>query len=110
MACPGTRRDAHVLVTTLSALLLLGHTPSSAFLRQLLDASLQQLRDMLQQQGVELTGVSVEADAQGGAQQQAQHPRMPWDTAAVQHAQVAVPVEGAAAQRPVAAQGLSLYA
>lgn len=78
--------------------------------RDMLDASLQQLRDMLQQQGVELTGVSVEADAQGGAQQQAQHPRMPWDTAAVQHAQVAVPVEGAAAQRPVAAQGLSLYA
>ena len=78
--------------------------------RDMLDASLQQLRDMLQQQGVELAGVSVEADAQGGAQQQAQHPRMPWDTAVVQHAQVAVPVEGAAAQRPVAAQGLSLYA
>ena len=78
--------------------------------RELLDASLEQLREMLQAQGLELAGVSVQADSQGSAQQQAHAQRSPWEAAPTQHAQVVVPDEAAATQRKGPAQGLSLYA
>jgi flagellar hook-length control protein FliK len=81
--------------------------------RELLDASLTQLREMLEQQGVQLAGVSVQADGQGqggnGSPQQGS--RNPWEASPVQQAQVVVPVvpelPTARSQR---AQGLDLYA
>ena len=78
--------------------------------RELLDASLEQLREMLQAQGLELAGVSVQADNQGNAQQQENAQRSPWNAAPTQHAQVVVPDDAAATQRKGPAQGLSLYA
>ena len=78
--------------------------------RELLDASVTQLREMLEQQGVQLAGVSVQADAQGNAPSQ-QGARNPWDAAPMQQAQVVVPVapEVSAARAP-RTQGLDLYA
>lgn len=79
--------------------------------RALLDASLGQLREMLEQQGMQLTGVSVQADAQGDQPASGQGPRNPWDAAPMQHGQVAVPVNAEALvvrnHRPL---GLDLYA
>lgn len=81
--------------------------------RELLDASLTQLREMLEQQGVQLAGVSVQADGQGqggnGSPQQGS--RNPWEASPVQQAQVAVPVvPEVPAARSQRAQGLDLYA
>lgn len=78
--------------------------------REMLDASVAQLKEMLQQQGLELAGVSVQAQTQDGAQQQARSQHAPWDSSApARQAQVALPVdEGTAPRAP--AQGLSLYA
>ncbi len=81
--------------------------------RELLDASLTQLREMLEQQGVQLAGVSVQADAQGNGGQASQQggARNPWDSSKAQHAQVAVPLASEApAARSHRAQGLDLYA
>lgn len=81
--------------------------------RELLDASLTQLREMLEQQGVQLAGVSVQADGQGqgGNGSPQQDSRNPWEASPVQQAQVIVPVvpelPAARAQRT---QGLDLYA
>lgn len=77
--------------------------------RELLDASLAQLRDMLEQQGVQLAGVSVQADAQSQASPDNSQ-RNPWEAAPVQHAQVVVPVADAPAVRVPRAQGIDLYA
>ncbi|HEY4665328.1 MAG TPA: flagellar hook-length control protein FliK [Comamonas sp.] len=77
--------------------------------REMLDASVAQLRDMLQQQGLELAGVSVQAQMQGEAQQQAASQRTPWEQAPPRQAQVVVPVnEGLSRQAPQ--QGMSWYA
>ena len=79
--------------------------------REMLDASLEQLRDMLQQQGLELTGVSVQADGQGQSQQQGGGAaQSPWEVAPTQHGQVVVPDLASGSQRSSPAQGLSLYA
>jgi flagellar hook-length control protein FliK len=80
--------------------------------RGLLDASLEQLRAMLEQQGVALAGVSVQAQDSGGQSPQGQSPRNPWDSAPVQHGQVVVPVADAAEpqHRSRSAQALDLYA
>lgn len=78
--------------------------------RELLDASLSQLREMLQQQGVELTGVSVQADARGDQPSSGQGQRSPWEATPVQHGQVVVPVADAAVTRAGPSQGLDLYA
>lgn len=78
--------------------------------RDLLDASLSQLRDMLAQQGVALSGVSVQAEGQQGQNSQGQNPRNPWDAAPVQHGQVEVPLEPASVIRRTGAQSLDLYA
>lgn len=79
--------------------------------RELLDASLAQLREMLEQQGVELAGVSVQTDAQGGAAQEEAR-RNPWEAAPMLQAQVAVPVapSGEQAPRTARANGIDLYA
>ena len=78
--------------------------------RELLDASLSQLREMLQQQGVELAGVSVQADARGDQPSSGQGQRSPWEATPVQHGQVVVPVADAAVKRAGPSQGLDLYA
>lgn len=79
--------------------------------RDMLDSSLEQLRSLLQEQGVELAGVSVQAQTQDGAQQQASEQRSPWNDAPVQYAQVRVPADQAASQRlERPAQGVSFYA
>lgn len=78
--------------------------------RDLLDGSLSQLRDMLAQQGVALSGVSVQADAQQQQSPQGHNPRNPWDAAPVQHGQVVVPVADAPAMRRSSSQALDLYA
>ena len=77
--------------------------------REMLDASVAQLKDMLQQQGLELAGVSVQAQTQDGAQQQAGSQPSPWERAPTLQAQVEVPVPEGAARRGLV-QGLSLYA
>lgn len=77
--------------------------------RELLDASLAQLREMLEQQGVQLAGVSVQADAQGQASSD-QGSRSPWGAMPAQHATVAVPTADAPAVRTPRAQGVDLYA
>lgn len=79
--------------------------------REMLDASLEQLRSMLQEQGLELGGVSVQAQTQGGAQQQNQAERSAWDTAPRLNAQISVPVDLSVPKSPAtSAQRLSLYA
>lgn len=81
--------------------------------RELLDASLTQLREMLEQQGVQLAGVSVQADGQGqGGNGAPPHgSRNPWEASPVQQAQVAVPVvPEVPAARSQRTQGLDLYA
>lgn len=79
--------------------------------RELLDASVAQLREMLEQQGVQLAGVSVQADDRGQQQSSGQQAASsPWQGGPAQHAQVAVPVADAASTRPQRAQGLDLYA
>jgi len=78
--------------------------------RELLDASVAQLREMLEQQGVQLAGVSVQADERGGQQPSQQGQTSPWEDGAVQHAQVAVPVADVPSTRRQPAQGLDLYA
>lgn len=77
--------------------------------RELLDASLAQLRDMLQQQGFELLGVSVQADAQGQSSASEQGARNPWEAAPARQAQVAVPVHAEQAVRAPRTQGLDFY-
>lgn len=78
--------------------------------RELLDASVAQLREMLEQQGVQLAGVSVQADERGGQQPSQQGQTSRWEDGAVQHAQVAVPVADGPSTRRQPAQGLDLYA
>ena len=79
--------------------------------RDLLDASLSQLREMLQQQGVQLAGVSVQADAQGQGQASSDHgARNPWSAGAAKQGQVAVPVQAVVAQRARSVQGVDFYA
>lgn len=79
--------------------------------RELLDASVAQLREMLEQQGVQLAGVSVQADDRGQQQSSGQQASSnPWQGGPAQHAQVAVPVAEAVSTRPQRAQGLDLYA
>lgn len=79
--------------------------------RELLDASVAQLREMLEQQGVQLAGVSVQADDRGQQQSSGQQAALsPWQGGPAQHAQVVVPVAEAASTRPQRAQGLDLYA
>lgn len=78
--------------------------------RELLDASLNQLREMLEQQGVELTGVSVQADARGDSSPQGQGSQNPWETGPVQHGQVAVSVADASVSRRTNSHGIDLYA
>lgn len=78
--------------------------------RELLDASVAQLREMLEEQGVQLAGVSVQADERGGQQPSQQGQTSPWEDGAVQHAQVAVPVADGPSTRRQPAQGLDLYA
>lgn len=79
--------------------------------RELLDASVAQLREMLEQQGVQLAGVSVQADDRGQQQSSGQQAASsPWQGGPAQHAQVAVPVAEAVSTRPQRAQGLDLYA
>ena len=80
--------------------------------RDMLDASLAQLREMLAQQGVELLGVSVQAqeqESQQGPHQQAQQgDNGAAQQSGVQHAQVAVP--GAGGQSRGSARALDVYA
>lgn len=78
--------------------------------RELLDSSLSQLRDMLAQQGVELSGVSVQAEAQGDSAASEQGARSPWNAAPTQYGQVQVPEQAAATPRVQRSQGLDLYA
>ena len=78
--------------------------------RELLDASLAQLREMLEQQGMQLTGASVQADAGGGQSSAGDGPRSPWDAAPTQHGQVVVPVGDAPLVQPYRAQGVDFYA
>ena len=79
--------------------------------RDLLDASLSQLREMLQQQGVQLAGVSVQADAQGQGQASSDNgARNPWSAGAAKQGQVAVPVQAVVAQRARSVQGVDFYA
>ena len=78
--------------------------------RDLLDASLAQLREMLAQQGVQLLGVSVQAQADS---QQPDSPPQDSDNAAsqqseVQHARIAVPEGHGRASGQT--QGLDVYA
>jgi flagellar hook-length control protein FliK len=79
--------------------------------RELLDGGLAQLREMLAQQGVELTAVQVQAGGSDGTQGDAEgaSPSNPWERAPTLHGQVVVPVD---AQAPVrsARSGLDLYA
>lgn len=81
--------------------------------RAMLDNSLAQLREMLEQQGVTLAGVSVQAQTAEGQQSGAdgQERGSPWaQQGAARHAQVAVPEAGVSgAQRP-RSQGLDVYA
>lgn len=78
--------------------------------RELLDASLAQLESMLAQQGLQLTGASVQADARGQQSAPQDGQRSPWAGGPVRHAQVAVPVDAAPPARGQRAQGLDLYA
>lgn len=81
--------------------------------RAVLDNSLAQLREMLEQQGVALAGVSVQAQTSDGQQAGAgaQERGNAWaPQGAARHAQVAVPdAGGSGAQRP-RSQGLDVYA
>ena len=81
--------------------------------RAVLDNSLAQLREMLEQQGVALAGVSVQAQTADGQQAGAgaQERGNAWaPQGAARHAQVAVPdAGGSGAQRP-RSQGLDVYA
>lgn len=81
--------------------------------RAVLDNSLAQLREMLEQQGVALAGVSVQAQTADGQQAGAgeQERGRAWALqGAARHAQVAVPEAGVSgAQRP-RSQGLDVYA
>jgi flagellar hook-length control protein FliK len=81
--------------------------------RAALDNSLAQLREMLEQQGVALAGVSVQAQTADGQQAGAgaQERGNAWaPQGAARHAQVAVPEAGVSgAQRP-RSQGLDVYA
>lgn len=81
-----------------------------AHTRELLDASLEQLRAMLEQQGVALAGVSVQADARGDQPASRDGPRTPWEAAPTQHAQIAIPGEGGVPAPARRTQGLDLYA
>lgn len=78
--------------------------------RDLLDASLAQLREMLEQQGLQLTGASVQAETRGDQPGSGDGQRSPWGAAPTQHAQVVVPLEGAMPARPQRSQGLDVYA
>lgn len=78
-----------------------------AHTRELLDSSLAQLRDMLAQQGVQLAGVSVQADAQG-QQSFDNRARNPWGDEGT--GQVAVAVETAKHTSTQRTYGLDLYA
>ena len=76
--------------------------------RELLDQSVAQLRSMLEAQGLQLAGVSVQADAQG--QSSGGEARNPWGNT-VHRGKVAVPGAQAVAEpvrRPL--QGIDLYA
>lgn len=81
--------------------------------RAVLDNSLAQLREMLEQQGVALAGVSVQAQTADGQQADAgaQERGSAWaPQGAARHVQVAVPEAGVSgAQRP-RSQGLDVYA
>lgn len=82
--------------------------------RELLDSNLAQLREMLSQQGVQLTAVQVQAGSTGsyegsdgdGAPQSAANP---WERSPTLHGQVAVPVDAQAPAR-AARSSLDLYA
>lgn len=76
--------------------------------RELLDASVEQLRAMLEAQGVQLAGVSVQADGAGNSS--GHGARNPWGEGAAQHAQVVVPEAHMPAARTQRAQGIDLYA
>lgn len=79
--------------------------------RALLDSSLAHLREMLEQQGVQLAGVTVQADARGDQSSSAgQGARNPWEAAPVQHGQVVVPATDAPVARAPSALGVDLYA
>ena len=82
--------------------------------RAMLDAGLDQLRDLLQQQGLELAGVSVQADGrQSGSGQGQSRGAAGWEEGRVQHASIRVAPDGAVAMAGSShrsAQGLDLYA
>lgn len=80
-----------------------------AHTRELLDSSLAQLRDMLAQQGVQLAGVSVQADAQGQSPSDS-GARNPWEAEGEKQVQVAVPVATTQPARTQRTHGLDLYA
>ena len=78
--------------------------------REMLDESVAQLREMLEQQGVVLSGVTVQADARGQGKDGASPQQNAWESGKVQHASVAVPIDGVAAAAPRATTGVDLYA
>jgi len=81
--------------------------------RAMLDSSLAQLREMLEQQGVALAGVSVQAQTADGQQAGAggQERGSPWaPQGTTRHAQVAVPEVGASGVPRPRSQGLDIYA
>ena len=76
--------------------------------RELLDQSVAQLREMLEAQGMQLAGVSVQAEAQGQSSEgDARHSS--WGGAA-KRAQVEVPVDEAVAAPGPRRQGVDFYA
>lgn len=75
--------------------------------REWLDAGVAQLRQMLEQQGVALEGVTVQAHA-GGDTAQDQAPSQ-WARAPVRHVAVAVPQDAEGAVRAAPSGGVSLY-
>ncbi len=81
--------------------------------RELLDGNVAQLREMLEQQGLELAGVQVQAQTQGDAASNGGAQRNAWQDGPVRHGVVEVPAEAAqtvAAPRVQQARGLDLYA
>lgn len=81
--------------------------------RALLDDNVAQLRELLQQQGLELAGVQVQAQTDGDAAPHSGAQRHAWQDGPARHGVVEVPVQthrAEAAPRVPQGRGLDLYA